>query len=273
MKKNISKIFISFSILALFCTGCASTQKSDSISGDEYDTAEQTQESDELDTDFSSTDEKGTKANKKGKKKNALESFFTFGNKDDFISNDVTAVFTRTVTGSIKQKKASIMINPEKQTAGFGSTYMSAYYIVQLDAESRAKLAKAVELYLNDFENKKLDRKDRKSYKKYGQFNIHLDWGTISSSTPNFGDGTAYFGYEFEKGSPYFSITCYPMHNKYWDIVNEATSEQSLQLKYFFTKALAQELVDFISEEKISSFFEDYVSDTIFTPAELDDYE
>ena len=76
MKKSISKIFLGFSIFALFLTGCASTKQSDTISSDDYSSsatqsASEELEDEELDTDFSAPENvKNNGTGKKAKKKN-----------------------------------------------------------------------------------------------------------------------------------------------------------------------------------------------------------
>ena len=119
----------------------------------------------------------------------------------------------------LKEKQATLVINTENYNAGFGSSYMAAYYIVTFDESAREKLIKSINNYLEDFENKRLQRNDKKTYQAYGKIPMHLDWGTVASSTPNNGSGQGYCGYEFEKGSPYFTISNFPFVNDYYEVV------------------------------------------------------
>lgn len=265
---KIVKSIICASLFALMLSSCTSTKNQETVPVDDYDSQSV---SSDTDVNLNKTANQKVNTNKKNEK-NAFEKFFTFGNKDDFVYGDEFSVFTPGTLGGIKQKKADFMIAPEKQTAGFGSSYMAAYYIVQMNEESRADFINAVNQYFSDFENKRLERKGRNTFKKYGSIDVHLDWGTISSSTPNNADGKAMIGYEFIKNSPYFSISMYPMHNNHWDVVGDATSIESMSLKYYFTKAQALQFINSLEEDNIKKLLLGYSSDEYFIPQENDEY-
>lgn len=265
---KIVKSIICASLFALMLSSCTSTKNQETVPVDDYDSQSV---SSDTDVNLNKTANQKVNTNKKNEK-NAFEKFFTFGNKDDFVYGDEFSVFTPGTLGGIKQKKADFMIAPEKQTAGFGSSYMAAYYIVQMNEEVRADFINAVNQYFSDFENKRLERKGRNTFKKYGSIDVHLDWGTISSSTPNNADGKAMIGYEFIKNSPYFSISMYPMHNNHWDVVGDATSIESMSLKYYFTKAQALQFINSLEEDNIKKLLLGYSSDEYFIPQENDEY-
>ncbi len=265
---KIVKSIICASLFALMLSSCTSTKNQETVPIDDYDSQS---EASDTDVNLNKTANQKVNTNKKNEK-NAFEKFFTFGNKDDFVYGDEFSVFTPGTLGGIKQKKADFMIAPEKQTAGFGSSYMAAYYIVQMNEEARADFINAVNQYFSDFENKRLERKGRNTFKKYGSIDVHLDWGTISSSTPNNADGKAMIGYEFIKNSPYFSISMYPMHNNHWDVVGDATSIESMSLKYYFTKAQALQFINSLEEDNIKKLLLGYSSDEYFIPQENDEY-
>ena len=151
------------------------------------------------------------------------------------------------------------LISVDDLNSGFGSAYMAAYYILTMDEISRQKFIDSFNRYCSDFENKKLNRKGSKTYKIYGSTDVHLDWGTIKTSTPNNADAKALLGYEFQNKSPYFTITIFPVHNNHYDIVGDSTSKESLSLKYFFTKSQALQLCSFL-EQKITSETMDIVN-------------
>ena len=265
---KIVKSIICASLFALMLSSCTSTKNQETVPVDDYDSQSV---SSDTDVNLNKTANQKVNTNKKNEK-NAFEKFFTFGNKDDFVYGDEFSVFTPGTLGGIKQKKADFMIAPEKQTAGFGSSYMAAYYIVQMNEEARVDFINAVNQYFSDFENKRLERKGRNTFKKYGSIDVHLDWGTISSSTPNNADGKAMIGYEFIKNSPYFSISMYPMHNNHWDVVGDATSIESMSLKYYFTKAQALQFINSLEEDNIKKLLLGYSSDEYFIPQENDEY-
>lgn len=256
MDKGVFKTIIVVSLFGLSLSSCV-TKNQVQVSADVYDDSEtkiQTQTETQIETSEKKSVKKQAALNNKNNKKSFFEDLFTFGNKGDYLYGPETSLYTQGTLGGIVQKKATFTISTKNYAAGFGSPYMAAYYIILMDQDARRKVTDAYNDYLKDFENKKLNRKDSKSFKAYGNINIHAAWGTISSSTPNHGDGKAYLGYEFVKGSPYFLISSYPLYNDHYDIVGDTTSKESLRLKYHFTKAQAKDLVDFLTEDNIKQY-------------------
>lgn len=265
--KLIKTSIVTVSLILLF-NSCASN-KQNTVQADVFS-------DDEDITAISVPEEKNDQTEDKSRYKTSaeqktfFEKMFTFGNKNDFVTSDTTSVFTKGVGSGIHQQKATIMINPDKGTAGFGSIYLAAYYILQYNPENYYKLTAAYQKYLDDFENKKLDRTAKKTYKQYGTMKVHLDWGTIKTSTPNNADGTAYIGYEFIKKSPYFTITIQPLENNYYKVVGDTVSRASLSLTYAFTKAQMKELLDFTSEEAVNTFMSSFIIENV-EPEEYSD--
>ena len=104
---------------------------------------------------------------------------------------------------------------------GWGSYYLLAYYYIQFDDANRWKLLNAIDNYFSDFENKNLQRKGKDTERTYGKVSYRLDWGSVSSTTQNHGTGDGYMGYNFMKGSPYFTIKNFPFKNDHFDDASE----------------------------------------------------
>lgn len=205
------------------------------------------------------------------KKKNAIEDFFTFGNKDEYIFYDQTTVYTKEITG-MTEKNASVVVRYDNHMAGFGSYNSLMYYYVLFDKDNRATLSRAIESYFSDFDNKRLQRKGKKTDRAYGKIGYRLSWGSISSSTPNYGYGEGYCGYEFVKGSPYFVIYNYEFDNIYYERAGDATTRKSNFVKYYFTKSQLRNLRNLLSEEKITEQILTNDSEYIFSPSGADEY-
>ena len=272
MNKIFFKTMIATAVFTFSLLSCA-TKNQTKVSSDVYndsrdDSKTQTEISDK--TPVTKTDKKQTNLNKKNNEKSFIEDLFTFGNKGKYIYGPESSINALGALGGIVQKKSIFTISVKNNDAGFGSQYMAAYYIILMNYDARKKFINAYENYLKDFENKKLNRKDSKTFKAYGNINFHADWGTISSSTPNHGDTKGYLGYEFVKGSPYFLLSSYPFHNDHYDLIGEATSKESLRLKYYFTKAQAKALVDFLAEDNIKQYIDQ--ENSYLLNAESDDY-
>ena len=205
------------------------------------------------------------------KKKSGLEGLLSFGNKDNYIFYDESTVFTKEISG-MTEKKATMVIRYDNTKAGFGSYNSAAFYYLQFDKENRAVLARAAESYFSDFENKRLQRKGRHTDRSYGKIKYMLNWGLVSSSTPSNGTGEGYLGYEFVKGSPYFTIYNYEFENDYYKIAGDATSKKSSFVKYYFTKSQLRQLVNLLSEDSINAALLENNGNFILNPTASDEY-
>ena len=273
IKLKLHTILFTALALTMFAS-CASNKDMPEVQEDSYEDSET--EAIKLDS-TKSKNKKNAKSkqnpNALPNQKNALEQLFTYGNKDDYVIMDTSSVFTEKVVGGIKQQKSKVVLDAkDTRNFGFGATYMAAYYFVIMDAENRNKISAAFDSYLSDFENKRLDRKNKKSLKQYAELNLKFRWGSTSISTPNNGSGKAYAGYEFVKNSPYFVISSYPVENEYYKIVGESTTRESLRLKFYFTKAQMKDLLSMISDEKITEIIKSYYSETFENQGIEDSY-
>lgn len=197
-------------------------------------------------------------------------NFFQLG-KSKYLEGGVFSVFTQGVFGDLKQQSASVMINQKDYKAGFGSPYLAAYYILFFDAKGRSDLRFAKEQYFDDFENKKLDRNGKKTFKKYGTSDVQLYWGTIKGSTPNNAVTKVNFGYEFKDKSPYFTISVFPTENQLKKDGSNTASETSLNLTYYFTKAQITKFLDLLTEDSINQALADLNSAQIGGDVEFSD--
>ena len=276
MKKTllISGLLVSCTSILISCGSTKAVQ----ANPDEYTPAapavtesEETSATEENSKTDKSKNNSSKKQAKGKKQKNAFEEFFSFGNKDDYISYDQTTVYTIEINGMV-EKNANVVIRYDNYMAGFGSYNSATYYFVQFDQFNRATLAKAAEAYFSDFENKRLQRKGKKTDRAYGKINYRLDWGVLSSTTPNYGTGDGYCGYEFVKGSPYFVIFNYEFKNDYYERAGDATSKTSTYVKYYFTRSQLRQLLNLLSEETIIQQIYDNDPSYLSSPNAADEY-
>ncbi len=271
MKKTLLTSVFLISLTALFIS-CNSTKEVQNAP-DEYADLEQEklQAINVEKKENNSSPSKKVSATSNKKKKNFFQELFTFGNADEFLKYDETTVFAKELVG-MKEKNAVIIARYDDGMAGFGSYINAAYFYVQFDDVNREVLANAAEKYFSDFENKKLNRKGKHTDRTYGKINYRLNWGTISSSTPNYGFGDGYVGYEFVKNSPYFTISNFPFPNIYYERAGDATTRESPPVKYYFTKAQLRNLLEMISEDKIMENLYKNSEEYIAVPTEVDEY-
>lgn len=271
--KKTSMICVLAGALSLFITSCSSTKNVQSAPDTYEDTPAAAVEASDGSVENNGSEIKSDSKNKTTgakKKKNAIEEFFTFGNKDDYSKFYDISLYEKDVTG-MKEKRATTLIRTDDFMAGWGSYYLLAYYIVQFDAPARQQLISAIEAYNNDFDQKNLIRKGgKKSERAYGKIKYRLDWGTLSSTTPNMGTGEGWMGYEFVKGSPYFTIRNLPFNNENYERIGDSTNRESLVLVYYFTRAQLKELANFLADENINKLTAEMMGNYI--SAEADSY-
>lgn len=262
--KNSVLLSVFITATLLLSAGCASTKTTESSdSPDSYEAA----------VNETNNDEKGIKLNNTKKKEKANGGGFSFAGlfASKFHTIGEASVYTPQVFGGIKQTASEVILYPKKETFGFSSTYQAAYYYLTFNTTARNAFIKAVDQYFKDFENKKLDRNDKKSFRKYGKINAEVTWGTVKGNSPNYGDGSLMLGYKFYDKSPYFTITMYGCTNEAF--VNGASDvETSMHLYYYFTKNQAKMLCDQLSDENIQRVLYEYEIEQSGIPEVEDSY-
>lgn len=254
-KTTITKLlFTSCALLFISSNIYAENAESDSYEDETPVVAEETST-----TDIAAADEYIEEGETKNSKKsdNSDSSFFSFGNKGKYITIDESSVYYKNMIGKMTQKPATAVVDPKDKLAGFGSDYLAGYYYTLFDAKNKKALEKAVNNYFEDFENKALIRKSSKTKKAYGKIQTTIRWGTFKNSTPSYGTTNVLLGYEFVEKSPYFTITIQECENEYYKTTTTVNRTSSI-VKYYFTKAQIKSLLNYISDDSISSYFSDY---------------
>lgn len=276
LKKIMRTVAVAFTVSVLLCS-CQSTKTADStpINADsDYSDSSSDEEvavkikpnketvdevADESDNSSVSDDtadeyfDEDEKSDETANNKNAFVAFLTKGSSK-FKEVGTFNLSTQALNTKLKLQEATYYIDNKKYDAGFGSYIMAAYYIMLMDQKTRSVYINAVTSYLNDFENKKLKRKDKKTYKQYGKAKATIYWGVIKSQTSNYAYPTAYFGYTFKEKSPYFTITMHPTVNEKRR-VDDTVVEESMMVTFYFTKAQCKQLADFLKEDNLDIFF------------------
>ncbi|MCQ2592728.1 MAG: hypothetical protein MJ188_08075 [Treponema sp.] len=238
-----------FSFLAL---SCQSTKNNAISNSSDYDAVNLQESSENEDVYEDSQNEKKIKNDSSKKAFNFGEIFAT--NKVEDV--DEIRFSTAGLIGGIKPQNGNLSIDFKSETAGFGSSYLAAYYYSLFDDAARAKIIKAVNAYYKDFENKKLQRNSNKTQMSYGKTKASIKWGTIKSNIAYGAENVEFLlGYEFINNSPYFTIKAMPVPDTVHDFDGVHQPEMSCFLGYYFTKAQAKVLIDFLSNENLSDYF------------------
>lgn len=253
--KNIRIIAVSIGAVCLFAS-CSSTKTETAAVADQYGT-----EITSAPAAVPAADTNQDGAVQKGQitvpqQGNVFSRFFTGSTKD--IEMETSKIFQLTVTSTLKQEDATTIYNVKSGKSGFSAWYQTNWYYLLFNNAARAGLEAASRQYLSDFEQKKLDRKDRKSYKTYGEYPVTIRWGTIPGMESGYADTTVQFGYEFKKSSPYFSVTVWQTKNQAYED-NSSEVPNSSTLHFYMTKAQAVQMSELLSDAKIAEALAPYM--------------
>jgi len=163
------------------------------------------------------------------------------------------SLYAKPPIGGLGSRKGTLIYREGTDIAGFECYYDSCAYAVQFAKAERNALINAFERYKKDFDEKKLDRKDSKSRQAYGFVGGYEDFGNISASMQYYCKPKVFFGYNFIKGNPYFCIYVKKADNLAVDQKKEGGFKQTVDQSYYFTKAQATVLCEFLSDENIES--------------------
>ena len=124
--------------------------------------------------------------------------------------------------------------------------------------ETRQACCDAIDKYCNDFANKRLDKRGKfdKTRRIYGSAPGYEEFGVAIKMMNYKAKPTFHFGYAFVDGSPYFTIFVAKAKNITLEGKHSAETPnmETIPQTYYFTRAQAQKLKEFICEENISLF-------------------
>ena len=248
MKKTVA-FFAGSLLLASLLVSCGSTNNIDSEDSDAY--------GDELEsTAIPLTPQKSTskkedsdpysKSKIKGKgNEGFMEKLFDFKKFDKY---DATNVFLK----KGKKRLCTFVHKPQTDLGGFLVRYDTSTYACFFAKSERNALIKAVNQYFDDFENKKLDKKMKKTDRIYGDVGAYEEFGIVESMMSSYSKPKVSFGYKFLGNSPYFCIFVHRSPNLNEDL-GANRPPQSVDQKYYFTKAQIEKLADFLADDSIDA--------------------
>jgi hypothetical protein len=117
--------------------------------------------------------------------------------------------------------------------------------------EGREMFRNALERYLDDYENRRLDRNSRRTRTVYGTTQGFLTWQQFTFSKLHRGNMPVGLGYIFRDRSPYFTVNLRPaFHEDEFSVRNNKLSDA---FTFCFTRAQARELMGLFDESLLRS--------------------
>ena len=170
---------------------------------------------------------------------------------------DELSIYIKPIIGKLKAKKGNFIYRRGTDVAGYRIYYDTSAYTVEMAKETRAACVAAIDKYCDDFENKRLDRKAKieKTRRAYGSGPGYEEFGVAINMMNNKTKPVFHFGYTFVDNNPYFVIHV-PKAKNIGIIGNSdgLPNAESIVQNYYFTRAQAQKLKEFICEENIGLY-------------------
>jgi len=164
--------------------------------------------------------------------------------------------------GELKKHTAAVIYFPRENAVCVRFKRDFFTYSQFWDLKGREVFLEALEKYNDDYNERNLDSKDRKSMRKYGIVRGYLNWQQFSYTTRARGNMNLELGYAFKSRAPYFTIT--QMEAEYKDEVSRDNDMLSIAIPLYFTRAQAselavmfdQDLLDGLAQNKAAQSFD-----------------
>lgn len=121
------------------------------------------------------------------------------------------------------------------------------------DAEGRETFVSAYNQYLQDYDNKKLNRKSKKFQYTYGHCRAYVEWGPFQYSQNAYPE--VRFGYAFVNGSPYFVMRVCEA-----EVTEKKSSNEGVKFistNHYFMKKQAKIVADSFEESNITKIIQE----------------
>jgi len=158
------------------------------------------------------------------------------------------AYFTKIISlGGLNKDDITVHYYPADDAVGLEYSIQLVQCCLFLDDTGRAAFINALERYKEEFEQRVLVQKKKRTREAYGSVEGFLAWKRTKISVQASGSLKVYFGYQFKENSPYFTIT--QMEASYDDPQSRTRSQNSQITEIYFTRAQADKLAALFNED------------------------
>ncbi|MCL2186121.1 MAG: hypothetical protein FWB86_09765 [Treponema sp.] len=153
--------------------------------------------------------------------------------------------------GDLKKQTADVIYFPDEDAVcvRFKKDYFT--YSQFWNRTGRDIFLQALQKYNEDYDEKIINSRDRKSKQKYGVVRGYLNWQQFSYTMRARGNMDIELGYSFKNRTPYFTIT--QLEAEHIDVISKDNNKLSIAIPIYFTRAQSAELAamfeqDFLDE-------------------------
>lgn len=182
-----------------------------------------------------------------------------FVGKQKYIEYDDVELQTNSVFQQQKERISTMIYNPTTKKGGVSTYFQTMYFNFLFNEGDRELIIKAVDKYLDDFQNKRLIHNNNKSTKMYGNGKCYAEFGTVKMMMTHEANTTFKTGYRFEKKSPYFVISVQGAKDEAPN-QPEYTVKEFPTVTMYFTRAQAKDFAEKLSQDQLDALQNEYLA-------------
>lgn len=159
----------------------------------------------------------------------------------------------KTFSRALEDYDFQTVLRSKNGCAGFCYKAVGIKTRLLFDEEGRAAFVSAYKQYLQDYDNKKLNRKSKKFQYVYGHCRAYVEWGPFQYSQNAYPE--VKFGYAFVNGSPYFVMRVCEAEVSEKKSSNEGV--KFISTNHYFMRKQAKIVADSFEESNITKIIQE----------------
>jgi hypothetical protein len=159
----------------------------------------------------------------------------------------IEAQIDKFFSSKVKTTEVIVFFYPRLNSVALEFKYELITYRQFWDEENRKAFAAALELYKKDYEERKLIKRPRRTRAVYGKMLGRNEWETFKFAKNRVAFPVINLGYRFKKDVPYFAVLMQSALETD-DSLENTNRLESPQITMYFTRAQADELVEFFDQ-------------------------
>jgi hypothetical protein len=187
-------------------------------------------------------------------------------NIDPFTVGTIDAAFDQTFSTKLKPREINVVFYPRDNTVALEFRHELIGYKQFWNQSAREQFIRALRLYNDDFDAKKLVFQYSKSRAAYGKFKGRLEWATIKITAVHRSSPTIQLGYRFKGDNPYFTVMQGIAKDE--SGIDERSPPESSSFAIYFTKAQAENLAELFRQEFLLGTVGEYTNQNTQAPSE-----